>query len=55
MAHLANQIVTVFALLFNFQPFLIPMSTMEESDNDDYLDSYYKSDSHSDDEPSGSE
>ena len=41
MAHLANQIVSLCTLLVNFQPVLIPMLTMEESDVDDYLDSYY--------------
>ena len=44
MARLANQIVIVCALLVNFQPVLIPKLTMEESDVDDYLDSYYESD-----------
>ena len=41
MAHLANQIVPLCALLVNFQLVLIPMLTMEKSDIDDYLDSYY--------------
>ena len=45
MSHIANQIVTVCALLVNFQPVLIPLSTMEESDVDEYLDCYYKSNS----------
>ena len=55
MARIANQIVTVCALLVNFQPVLIPMSTMEESDIDDYLDSYYESDNDGDDEESDSD
>ena len=29
----------------NFQPVLIPLSTMEESDVDEYLDCYYDSSS----------
>ena len=37
MARIANQIVTVCALLVNFQPALIPLSTMEEPDVDEYL------------------
>ena len=31
MSRIANQIVTVCALLMNFQPVLIPVSTIEES------------------------
>ena len=45
MSHIANQIIMVCALLVNFQPVLIPLSTMKESDVDEYLDCYYKSDS----------
>ena len=55
MSRIANQIVTVCALLVYFQPVLIPMSTMEESDIDDYLNSYYESDIDSDDEESDSD
>ena len=45
MSRVANQIITLCTLLFNFQPVLIPLSTMEESDVDEYLDCYYESDS----------
>ena len=45
MARIANQVVTVYALLVNFQPALIPLSTMEEPDVDEYLNDYYESDS----------
>ena len=45
MSRIANQIVTVCAVLVNFQPVLIPLSTMEESDVDEYLDCFYESDS----------
>ena len=45
MSHIPNQNVTVRASLVNFQPVLIPLSTMEESDIDEYLDWYYESDS----------
>ena len=45
MSRIANQIVTVCALLVNFQPVLIPLSTMEESDVDEYLDCFYESNS----------
>ena len=38
-----NQIVTVCALLVNFKPVLIPLSTMKKSHVDEYLDCYYKS------------
>ena len=41
MSRIANQIITVCALLVNFQPVLIPVSTTEESDVDDYLEEYY--------------
>ena len=44
MSRIANQIITVCALLVNFQPVLIPVSTMEESDVDEYLDCYHESD-----------
>ena len=43
MPRTANQIVTVCALLVNLQPVLIPLSTKEESDVDEYLDCYYES------------
>ena len=45
MSRIANQIVTVCTLLVNFQPVLIPLSTMEEGDVDEYLDCYYESNS----------
>lgn len=45
MSRIANQIVTVCALLVNFQPVLIPLSTTEEPDVDEYLDCNYESDS----------
>ena len=40
MSHIANQIVMGCALFVNFQPVLILLSTMEESDVDEYLDCY---------------
>lgn len=45
MSCIANHIVTVYALLVNFKMVLIPVSTMEDSDVDEYLDCYYESDS----------
>ena len=45
MSCIANQIVPVCALLVNFQPVLIPLSTLEESDVDGYLSCYYESNS----------
>ena len=44
-SRIASQIVTVCALLVNFQPVLILLSTMEESDVDEYLDCFYESNS----------
>ena len=43
MSRIANQIVTLCTLLVSFQPVLIPLSTMEESEVDEYLDCYYES------------
>ena len=43
MSHIANLIVMVYALLVNFQPVLIPLLTMQESDVYEYLDCYYES------------
>ena len=40
MSHIANQIIMGCALFVNFQPVLILLSTMEESDVDEYLDCY---------------
>ena len=37
---MANQFVMGCALFVNFQPVLIPLSTMEESDVDEYLGCY---------------
>ena len=45
MSRIANQIVMVCALLVNFQPVLIPPSTMKESNVDEYLDCFYESNS----------
>ena len=45
MCCIVNQIGTVCALIVNFQPVLILLSTMEESDVDEYLENDYDSDS----------
>ena len=45
LVYVANQIVMVCALLINFQPVLIPLLTIEESDVDEYQDCYYVSNS----------
>ena len=45
MSFIANQIVAMYALLINFQPVFIPVSTIEQSDVAEYPDCCYESDS----------